>query len=331
MKVKDYLFDKFYVILTSTIITVLLVLFLRWINISNSVIFLVVLSIFSIVFIFLFTEFWRRYNYYNEIMNTLDELDKKYLLFDMIEKRYFIDARLIQDIIRLANLSMNEEVSKYRLSQEEYKEYIELWVHEIKTPLSALKLMLENNGLKESVKELERVNYYVDQALFYARSSNVDKDYLISKVNLKESLLTVIRQLKNNFIEQDINIDFDVVDTFVYSDNKWLEFIIKQILINSIQYSVKHGEINIKVVENESNVKLSIADNGIGIKETDLPRIFDLGYTGSSGRIYNQATGMGLYLVKQLSNALYIDIEAVSDELTIFTLTIPKSNTYFKD
>ena len=115
----------------------------------------------------------------------------------------------------------------------------------------------------------------------------------------------------------------------IYSDTKWLEFIIKQILINSVQYSDTHSSVSIKTYNLDNSIILEIKNQGIGIKESDLPRIFEKGFTGSSGRVFNQATGMGLYLVKKLSEALYIKVSARSDHETIFTLQIPKSRSHF--
>lgn len=331
MKTKDFLIDKFYAIFTTLLITLLLVVFLYWLDISNSIIFIIVLCIFTIVAIIFVIEYLRRYRFYNEIFDTLNLLDEKYLIFDMVEEKDFLDAKVMQELIRQGNISMNTKVNQYRLSQEKYQNYIELWVHEIKTPLAALKLMAENSSNKYSMHEVERVNYFVDQALYYARSSNVEKDYIIEKTDLNKSVINVIKQLKSNFIERDININVNINEVYVYSDSKWLEFIIKQILINSVQYSIKHGEIDINVVESNSNIKLIISDNGIGISDQDLVRIFEQGYTGKSGRIYNQATGMGLYLVYELSKALNIGVDAYVDDKTNFTLTIPKSSTYFKN
>lgn len=331
MKTKDFLIDKFYAIFTTLLITLFLVVFLYWLDISNSIIFIIVLCIFTIVAIIFVIEYLRRYRFYNEIFDTLNLLDEKYLIFDMVEEKDFLDAKVMQELIRQGNISMNTKVNQYRLSQEKYQNYIELWVHEIKTPLAALKLMAENSSNKYSMHEVERVNYFVDQALYYARSSNVEKDYIIEKTDLNKSVINVIKQLKSNFIERDININVNINEVYVYSDSKWLEFIIKQILINSVQYSIKHGEIDINVVESNSNIKLIISDNGIGISDQDLVRIFEQGYTGKSGRIYNQATGMGLYLVYELSKALNIGVDAYVDDKTNFTLTIPKSSTYFKN
>lgn len=316
--------------MTTLIIMLSLSAFLYFVNVSKSVILMVDISIFVIFATVIIVEFQRRYEYYNDVMEMVTEMDEKFLVFDLIENRHFLDAHVMQEVIRLGNYSMNEKVNLYRTSQEEYQNYIELWVHEIKTPLAALKLMNANNNLKNADEELERISYYIDQALYYARSNAVYKDYLIEEVDLKQSVMKTIKQLTNSFIKKDLNINVELESNNVYSDSKWLEFIIKQILINSIQYSEHHGEITIRSHNVDNAIILDIIDNGIGIKPEDLPRVFDQGFTGSSGRVYNQATGMGLYLVKKLSESLYINVKISSDENTIVSLQIPKSNIHFK-
>ena len=187
-----------------------------------------------------------------------------------------------------------------------------------------------NHNLSNATEELDRISYYIDQALYYARSSAVYKDYLIEEVDLKQSVLKTIKQLSNSFIKKDLNVNIELESNNVYSDSKWLEFIIKQILINSVQYSKDHGEITIRSKNIDNAILLEIVDNGIGVEPEDLPRVFDLGFTGSSGRVYNQATGMGLYLVKKLSESLYINVTMTSYEQTIVALRIPKSSSHFK-
>ena len=245
-------------------------------------------------FTVIFVEFFRRYDYYNNILKMLDEMEEKYLIFDLIETKDFLDSNVMEEIIKLGNYSMNNKVNKYRLSQEEYKDYIELWVHEIKTPLSALKLMVDNNNFKNVKNEIERINYYIEQSLYYARSSSVEKDYLIEEVNLELSIKKVVRQLSNNFIQKNISVDLDLKANNVFSDSKWIEFIIKQILINSVQYSNNNTSVKIISRNSDNAIILEIIDEGIGIKDTDIARVFELGFTDESGRVYNQATGMGL-------------------------------------
>ena len=130
---------------------------------------------------------------------------------------------------------MLENVDKYKYLQEDYKEYIELWIHEIKLPIAAGKMIIENNKsvVTESInEELDKIENYIEQALFYARSNTVEKDYYIRKVNLKEIVNSAIIKNKRNLIQNKINIDTHNIDTIVYTDSKWCTFILSQIIQN---------------------------------------------------------------------------------------------------
>lgn len=330
MSIKDYLKDKLYFIIVFVATFTFINLFLIFINVSKSIIIMIDIGYLIIFTSVMCVEFYRRYTYYNEIITTLNELEEKYLIFDLIKNKNFIDSKILQEVVRLGNYSMNNKVELYRNNEEDYRRYIELWVHEIKTPLSALNLMVENNNTENAKEELDRIAYYIEQSLYYARSSSVYKDYLIEEINLRESITKTIKHLKNSFIKKDININLDLKANNVFSDSKWLEFIIKQVLINSIQYSNSDSKVKIQSRNIDNAIVLEIIDEGIGISESDIPRIFDLGFTGESGRVYNQATGMGLYLVKKLCESLHINVEIISDMGVKVTLIIPKSTSHFQ-
>lgn len=330
MSLRDFIKDKLYLIVASIIIIFVYLGFFHFLGISKSLAFMILIGLTFLPLLVLIVEFYRRRKYYNNIYIELETIEDKHLIYDVIEEKSFIDARVMQDVVRLGNHSMNSKVELYKQNQEEYQHYIELWVHEVKTPLSALKLMMSNRNDDQALEEIEQVNYYIDQALYYARSTSVYKDYLIETVDLDQIVKSTIKQLSNNFIKNDLSLELQLDSQTVYSDSKWLGFIIKQILINSIQYSVKSGKVIIKAYDDKQNVKLEIIDNGIGILDADIARIFEMGFTGASGRKYNQATGMGLYLVSKLSESLNILIKVDNSELTKVTLTIPKSDMHFK-
>lgn len=224
---------------------------------------------------------------------------------------------------------MNDEVSKLKISSNEYKEYIETWVHEIKTPISVSKLIIENNEseITNSIdEELDKIENYIEQALFYARSNNLEKDYIINRLNLKSTINKVIKRNMNTLIEKNIKINLFDLDYEVYSDTKWLEFIINQLIINSIKYMDKNNKIlKIYGTKNKNSISLNIEDNGIGIKKKDIIKVFEKGYTGTNGRIFGKSTGIGLYLCKTLSEKLGISINIKSKEFenTIVTLNFP--------
>ena len=213
---------------------------------------------------------------------------------------------------------MHEEVNFYKHLQSEYRDYIETWVHEIKTPIASAKLILENGHIKEKtalIDEISKIDQYITQALYYSRSTDVSNDYIVREFNLENIINECIRDNRKDFINKKIAVNIENIDIKVTSDPKWIKFIINQIIINSIKYSKKErGYINIYSLEKENNkISLIIEDNGIGIPKSDINRVFDKGFTGENGRIYGKSTGIGLYLCKKLCSKLNLEINLKSE------------------
>ena len=195
------------------------------------------------------------------------------------------------------------------------------------------KMVIENNknAITKSIdEELDKVENYIEQALFYARSNTVEKDYYIRKVVLKEIVNESIKKNKSTLIQEKISIDIHDLDIEVNTDNKWIVFILNQIIQNSIKYRRKENSaIEIYANQGKENVILYIKDNGIGIKQGEITRVFEKGFTGTNGRLSNKkSTGIGLYLCKKLCNKLGIGIElnSVQNEGTEVRLVFPQSS-----
>ena len=194
-----------------------------------------------------------------------------------------------------------------------------MWIHEVKTPIAASKMIIENNKTvvtKSIEEELDKVENYTEQALFYARSNTVEKDYIITKTNLKDIVNGAILKNKTTLLNERISLELKDLEQEVYTDNKWATFIINQIIQNSVKYS-KGNDKKIEIYARPKNDKiiLYIKDNGIGIKKGETTRVFEKGFTGSNGRILNKkSTGIGLYLCKKLCNKLGMAIELNSEE-----------------
>ncbi|MBP1925212.1 signal transduction histidine kinase [Sedimentibacter acidaminivorans] len=246
----------------------------------------------------------------------MDDLDKKYLLSEIIKEPEFIEGKLLYDLLKHANRDMHEHVKKYRDMESEYREYIETWVHEIKTPIASARLIIENNQnevTKNINYEIKKVEEYIEQVLYYARSNNVSKDYVIKEVSLNTLVRNVIKRNSRDFISKRISIDIEAVEGTVYGDVKWLEFILNQVIGNSIKYiREKDGMVKVYSVKNENNVVLTIEDNGIGIIDNDINRVFEKGFTGENGRRFGKSTGIGLYLCKKLSDQLGLGLNLTS-------------------
>lgn len=276
--------------------------------------------IFSMYFIGFLIEYFQKNKYYSKINNVLNELTEKYLITEIVEHPGFIEGQLFEDVLIEVNKAMIENVNKYKYLQEDYKDYIELWIHEIKLPLATSKMIIENNKseITERIdEELDKVENYIEQALFYARSNNIEKDYYIKKTNLKEIVNESIKKNKNMLISEKVSINLHDLETQVNTDSKWIVFILNQLIQNSVKYRKKDVNLELEIYsqKQKENIILYVKDNGIGIKADEIERVFDKGFTGTNGRLSNKkSTGIGLYLCKNLCEKLGILIKATSKE-----------------
>ena len=278
-------------------------------------------------------EYFKKKKFYDNLSNMLEELEEKYLITEIIKTPNFLEGQIFKNSLEQIDKSMLENVNKYKYMTEDYKEYIELWIHEIKIPIATSKMVIENNknAITKSIdEELDKVENYIEQALFYARSNTVEKDYYIRKVVLKEIVNESIKKNKSSLIQEKISIDIHDLEIEVNTDNKWIVFILNQIIQNSIKYRKKENSVmEIYANQGKENVILYIKDNGIGIKQGEITRVFEKGFTGTNGRLSNKkSTGIGLYLCKKLCNKLGIGIElnSVQNEGTEVKLVFPKDS-----
>ena len=209
-----------------------------------------------------------------------------------------------------------------------------MWIHEVKTPLSATRLILENHTseiTRAMDEEMQQINYYLEQALYYARSNSVEKDYLVKELSLKEVVENAVKANAKSLIGNKIKIKIENLDQKIFSDEKWVLFILNQVISNAIKYKKEEAEISFCARCEKNEILLEIRDNGIGISPKDLPRITDKGYTGTTGRNYQKSTGMGLYLCKKLCSKLQLSfyIESKEEEYTKVTIGFPRNSMIF--
>lgn len=333
MKFKDFIKDKKIEIILMLFSTMSIEIILLAYQIQLIVRVYVVASIILSLLISMLIEYYSKKSYYNNLLEKLDELDQKYLLSEVISKANFQDGNLFKEILEETGKSMLENVNKYKYAQEDYKEYIELWIHEIKTPISASKLIIENNKnevTKNIEEELDKIENYTEQALYYARSNTVEKDYIITKTNLKDIVNMSIIKNKTTILNNKFELNIHDLEKQVYTDSKWVVFILNQVIQNSIKYSKNENQsIEIYAEEQKEKVTLYIKDNGLGIKKSELSRIFEKGFTGENGRIIGKkSTGIGLYLCKKLCDKLQlaININAEQNVGTEVTIVFPKGS-----
>lgn len=329
MKLTHYLSDKLILILGQLFTFIIVSVFLIMLHVSTSAIILVCGFILIISIIALLQDYFKRNRYYRQLYTTLDSIDKKQYIASLLEVPNFADAELLYDILRQATKAMNDEIAVYQHQSEEYREYIEAWIHEVKLPLSCITLLCENSrneATRSVLEETSKVEAYVEQALFYARSTNVEKDYSIRETVLDTLVKAVVKKHSKQLISCKTNLKISNLNYIVYADPKWLDFILGQVISNSIKYKKEELTVTFEAIEENSNIILRVSDNGIGIPTQDISRVCEKGFTGSNGRKYAKSTGMGLYLCKQLTQkmGLGFSLEAKEQYGTTVVITFPK-------
>jgi len=329
MNFRDYLKDKIGIILLNISCGLALSVFLYAMG-NNLEVIALILAAWSIVFIgYTIINYISRKKYFNGIKTKLDLLEQKYLISEMIEKPYRLEDKEYVSILRRALKSMTEQVNGIKYDRQEYKEYIESWIHEVKLPIASIQLMCENNKTDVTRKillELRKMENHVEKALYYARSNEVWKDFMVQKIDVDKLVACTISKNIQFFIQNGIQIEKRCQNTYVSTDGKWLEFIVNQLLVNSVKYKKpENSMIKIYTEEMKNGTALVIEDNGIGIKESEINRIFDKNFVGSNGRKTEKSTGMGLYLCKKLCHKLGLEIYAESqiDKYTKITISFP--------
>ena len=222
---------------------------------------LFILAVWSIVLVLsLLTFYFSRKKYLNKLLNMTEQLEERYLLPEIMQVPERADEQVFYQIMKMAEKSMLERIGEVQRERREYKEYIEQWIHEVKTPITAMKLLCK---------------------------------YLLRQSNM--------------------SIQIDDIETKVYTDEKWVRFILNQIIGNAIKYHAEQPILHFGATKTNDKIVLSISDNGIGIPKSDLPRIFEKGFTGQNGRTGKNSTGIGLYLCKRLCDKLGIGLTAYSE------------------
>ena len=334
MKWKQFLKEKVLTIFILLFGIITIEIFLMIYNVGVFIKIYIPIIIIGLYIISISIEYFKKKKFYDNLSKILDDLEEKYLITAIVNNPNFLEGKILKNVLEQVDKSMLENVNKYKYMTEEYKEYIELWIHEVKIPIAASKMVIENNKnatTKSIDEELDKVENYIEQALFYARSNTVEKDYYIKRVSLKEIVNESIKKNKNSLIQGKIFINIHDLNLEVNTDNKWIVFILNQIIQNSIKYRKKEegSTIEIYAESGKENAILYIKDNGIGIKNGEITRVFEKGFTGTNGRLSNKkSTGIGLYLCKKLCNKLGIAIElnSIQNEGTEVRLVFPKSS-----
>jgi len=242
---------------------------------------------------------------------------------DLLEKDY-------QEIIAKLDMDRKLQEAAFENTRQQMVDYYTLWVHQIKTPISAVRLLLqgEDNELTAELGlELFKIESYVEMVLHYLRIESPSSDFVIKRYNLEDIVKQAVRRYARMFIRKKLNLQLGPLDCEVLTDEKWLVFVIEQVISNAIKYT-NSGTISI-YLDSTRPKTLVIEDTGIGIAPEDLPRVFDPGYTGYIGRLDKRATGVGLYLCKKILTKLShtIEIESVVEQGTKVLIGLDTAET----
>lgn len=317
MNRKLYWKNRLPFLLTNLVCMIALTVFLFVIGNSLSAVLLILIAWIVIVSVGLGFTYWKRKRQMQRLLDMTGQLSERYLISEVMELPEQAEDQVYYRILKMAGKSMLEQISEVKRERLEYREYIEQWIHEIKTPITAMKLLCENHRTdwtKELLLELEKTTRFTEQALYYARSEHTEKDYSVREMALSNVVHQAIADNKYLLLQNGIHLEVEEMQDTVYSDEKWVRFILNQLIANAVKYRSEQPILHFSASRQQDQVVLVVEDNGIGIPSADLPRIFEKGFTGKNGRTVQQSTGIGLYLCKRLCEKLGIGIIADSSD-----------------
>lgn len=254
------------------------------------------------------------------------QLLQEHFSSDLLPKSQDQREMLYQNIISRLEQELLDQKQQDRLKKQEMLDDFGIWLHQVKTPVAALDLLIQANGHEPKMRaELFKINEYLQLMLNYLRQNLDNSDLVFEKLNLTAVVKEVLKKYALFFSEKDLGLEFKTKDVIVTTDKKWLVFILEQVIFNAIKYT-EQGKITIEVKEDEVIIK----DTGIGIRQEDLVRVFEKGYTGYNGRKDQRASGLGLYLSNQVAKKLGCKLTLTSkiEQGTTVYLRFPRQIDY---
>ena len=325
MTLWEFLSDRLDRILIQAVCAAGAAFFLRATGTQSGVLAVLLLALLLVFAAVQLADFLRQRARLRELEAILEGLDQKYLFAECVPTPRSLYERRLFELTRRAGRSMTGAVSDARAAQREYREYVEGWVHEIKTPITAARLIcqkLDGDTRRRLICELDQVQAHVERALFYARAESPERDCVIRQTQLSQLVAQAVGEHRALLIQSGVRVETDGLDRSVYTDGKWAAFILGQLLQNAARYRGPEPVVTISARPLGKQVQLTVADNGLGIPAQELPRVFDRGFTGSNGRARGGSTGIGLYLCKKLAVFLELGLEVTSEEGRGTTVTI---------
>lgn len=337
MRLIRYLKDKFFEILLIIFFYLVLLMMLLVFRVSDTLVIAFSIVFLTMIILIFLIDFLRKKKFYDDFLGNIAALDKKYLVLETLAKPTFYEGEILYQGLYETHKSMMENVKDKIHEIDDFKDYIEMWIHEVKIPISSLTLLCHNHKDKINktfLEQIRRLDNYIDQVLYYVRSNYTEEDFTIKEVFIDKVVSEVLLKNKDDFLENKIDIEVCIEENIVYTDQKWFGFILNQIINNSIKY--KRGDIDSRVKittrKEDGKIILSIWDNGIGIPDVDIGKIFNKSFTGSNGRTKTKSTGMGLYIADKLCGKLghKLDVSSKVNKYTEIRI-IFGSNNFYKD
>lgn len=332
MTLKEFLSDRLGRLVLQPVSMAVMAVFLLATGTQAGILIIILIVWFLLFLILQAYDFLKLRSHLDELKSIMDGLDQKHLFSECVPTPHNAYERRIYQLMRRSGKAMIEAVSDARCAQRDYREYIESWVHEIKTPITAARLICRSADPRLRAKlsrELSQIDNHVERVLFYARAESPENDFIISRTDLAGIAEEAIEQHQSLLIQSGVRIETGDLAQTVYTDGKWVCFILGQLLQNAVRYRTDPPVITLSARQLGRQIQLTVEDNGIGIPSHELPRVFERGFTGSNGRSRGGSTGMGLYLCRRLAGSMEIDLQIHSAEgqgtSVILTFPSPES------
>ncbi|WP_144510333.1 HAMP domain-containing sensor histidine kinase [Bacillus sp. FJAT-22090] len=305
-------------------------------NMLNNILYLNI-TCFVFASLYITIGYFYRRKFYRELIDTIESGQEDFAVLMPLSQNH--QHRIFLQLLKKIHHDNRKQLQVLHDDKRDQQEFILSWIHEVKLPIAASRLLMENSENKTTdflidkfEDELNKIDNYVEQALYYSRIDTFSKDYFINEINVNQVIKNSIKKYSKLFINKEIKFHMEDKDQLVQSDSKWLDFVFDQIIANALKYTNNGGNLSVLFEENSKEKRIVILDDGIGIKSEDIHRLFEKGFTGTTGRSDAKSTGIGLYLAKQLALKLGHDISIDSEEgkYTKVTVHFPKIRSYFQ-
>jgi signal transduction histidine kinase len=339
MSLIHYLKDKRYFLMLYLIImlfvTLIMIVSVNQQHAFNNLLYTHITCFFFAI-LYLIIGYYYRNTFYRKLSDSIRN-EQEEIATALPEPQNYEQA-LFLELLKKLNAEHSSQLQRLRHEKRDHQDFIMSWIHEVKLPIASSRLLMDHSMGKpvdymvdKLEDELNKIDNYVEQALYYSRIDTFSKDYFITETLLDQIIKESVKKYAKLFINKHIRFTMYEAPQFIQTDSKWLGFIIDQIIANSLKYTEDGGSITISFEEDSKEKRLLIQDSGIGIKLEDIQRVFEKGFTGSTGRSHAKSTGMGLYLAGQLANKLghELSIQSVEGKCTKLIIHFPKNRNYY--